>query len=249
MARTAWIGGNWKCNGTQESNKTLIATLNGADFDQNKVEVCVFPTNLHIVSVKSQLDAKKYKIGTQNISKTGNGAFTGEVSVEMALDAGLKDALIGHSERRTLYHECNHTVATKVEATQKSTINAIVCIGEKLEERESNKTNDVLTEQMKAFIPKVSDWNRIVIAYEPVWAIGTGKVASKEQAQEAHKFVRDLIAKEVNADVASKVRIVYGGSVNEKNCAELSSQPDIDGFLVGGASLKPEFVKIIQSKC
>jgi len=179
------------------------------------------------------------------------GAFTGENSAAMIKDVGCQWVILGHSERRHVFHEPNELIGEKVAFALASGLHLIPCIGEKLEEREANQTEEVCFRQMKAIadnVKNIEDWKRIVIAYEPVWAIGTGKVATPAQAQEAHKSVRGWIEKNVNADVAKSVRILYGGSVTADNCKELAQQPDVDGFLVGGASLKPEFINIINAR-
>lgn len=246
-ARKPWVGGNWKCNGSVESVEALCAALSdGAKFVEGQGDVVIFPSPIHLSLTKSRLD-KKIKVGAQNCSKTGNGAFTGEVSVEQITDFGLEWTLVGHSERRQYYAESDEVVAAKVEKCQSGKLNAAVCIGELLSEREAGKTLDVCRRQVEAVVPKVNDWQKIVIAYEPVWAIGTGKVATPAEAQEAHEEIRKIISEKVDKKTAASLRIVYGGSVNEKNCEELSRQPDIDGFLVGGASLKPSFVDIINA--
>lgn len=186
------------------------------------------------------------EVATQNISARKDGAFTGEVSADQVKDFGLKWTLIGHSERRTLFGETNEVVAEKVHRAQEAGLHAIVCIGETLQQRESGSTNEVLRTQLNAVRPSIHDWTKIVFAYEPVWAIGTGKVATPEQAQEAHAFIRAWIASEVNIQTAHATRIQYGGSATAANVGALIALPDIDGFLVGGASLKPEFGDIIK---
>eukprot|EP01068_Selenidium_serpulae_P011628 Selendium_serpulae@DN5697_c0_g1_i1.p1 len=248
QARRPWVGGNWKCNGDKATIATLATAFNAVDFDPKLMDVVICPTGIHYAETRTKMN-EKIIVGFQNVNKAGNGAFTGETSVPILKDMGVNTTLIGHSERRTLYGETDCEVATKTELVLKEGLTAVVCIGEKLEEREGNKTTEVVTRQMKAVIPKIAadQWSRVVIAYEPVWAIGTGKVATPEQAQEAHKVIRDLLSKEVNADVAAKTRIVYGGSVTDGNCAELIKKDDVDGFLVGGAALKPTFTTIIQS--
>lgn len=246
-ARKYIIGGNWKCNGTLQSVKDLIKdVLNKAQFDQSKLEVVVAPISIHIASVKALLN-ENIKVACQNVSQTGKGAFTGEISCDQLKDFDVNWVIIGHSERRTLYGETDAVVATKTTQAQEMGLNAIICIGEKLEERESGTTNDVLKTQLAAFKDSVKDWSRVVIAYEPVWAIGTGKTASPEIAQEAHAFIRSWLSQNCSEEIAGTVRIQYGGSVNAKNAADLISQPDIDGFLVGGASLKPDFNEIIKA--
>lgn len=247
MARTPWVGGNWKSNGSVASITELAKDLNEANFDHKQTEVVVFPTALHIALAKEKLQ-DKFEIGCQNVSKTGPGAFTGEITAGMVKDFGLRWALVGHSERRQYYGETNEVVAEKVEMIMKEQgLNVAICIGEMLSEREAGKTMDVCRSQLEAVIPKVSDWGRVVIAYEPVWAIGTGKVATPEQAQEVHADLRKFIAERVSSDVANRLRIVYGGSVTDQNCKTLIGCADVDGFLVGGASLKKAFVDIIQA--
>jgi triosephosphate isomerase len=168
-----------------------------------------------------------------------NGAFTGEISVDQLKDSKISWTLIGHSERRVILQENDEFVANKTKAALDGGIGVILCCGESLEQREDGKTIELVTSQLRAVKEKVSDWSKIVIAYEPIWAIGTGKVASTEQAQEVHAAIRAWLKKEVSEKAAEETRIIYGGSVTEKNCKDLSQQPDIDGFLVGGASLKP----------
>jgi triosephosphate isomerase len=168
--------------------------------------------------------------------------------VEQLKDSNITWTLLGHSERRVVLQEDDVFVASKTKAAIDGGIGVIFCCGETLEQREANKTIEVVTAQLKAVKEKINDWSKIVIAYEPIWAIGTGKVASTEQAQEVHAAIRSWLKKEVSDKAAEETRIIYGGSVNEKNCQDLSKQEDIDGFLVGGASLKPAFVDIINSR-
>lgn len=156
--------------------------------------------------------------------------------------------ILGHSERRHVFGESDHLIGEKVKHALESGLSIIPCIGEKLEEREQNKTNEVCFRQLKEIAANIKDWTKVVLAYEPVWAIGTGKTASPAQAQEVHKCLRDWLKVNVSEDCAKHTRILYGGSVTSGNCKELASQPDVDGFLVGGASLKPEFVDIINAK-
>jgi len=186
------------------------------------------------------------EVASQSISSKKDGAFTGEISAEQVKDFGLKWTLVGHSERRTLYGETNEVVAAKVQRAQEAGLSAIVCIGETLEIREAGTTNEVLKQQLDAVKPSITDWSRIVIAYEPVWAIGTGKVATPEIAQETHAYIRSWLSAEVSPAVANATRIQYGGSATAANVGALIVMPDIDGFLVGGASLKPEFCDIIK---
>lgn len=188
------------------------------------------------------------EVAAQNVFDKPNGAFTGEISVAQLKDSNITWTLLGHSERRVILQESDSFVASKTKTALDGGIGVILCCGETLEQREGNKTKDVVVAQLAAVAKQVQDWSKIVVAYEPVWAIGTGKVASTEQAQEVHSWIREWIGKELGSDAAEKTRIIYGGSVSEKNCKELAKAEDIDGFLVGGASLKPAFVDIINAK-
>ncbi len=170
----------------------------------------------------------------------------------MLVDMGMKCVLLGHSERRHIYHEDNDMVGQKVKYCMEKGMDVILCVGEKLDEREGGKTQEVIQHQLDACKDSIKDWNKVVVAYEPVWAIGTGKVATPEEAQETMSFVRAWINDNISGDAAHKTRIIYGGSVTEKNCGDLILKPDIDGFLVGGASLNNSFaeiVKIVSDKC
>jgi len=212
----------------------------------SSAEVVIAPPSLYLLLAREELKPE-LQIAAQNVFDKPNGAFTGEISVDQLKDSNIKWTLVGHSERRTILREDDAFVAAKTKAALAGGISVILCIGESLEQREANKTIDVVTSQLKAVADQVSDWSKIVIAYEPIWAIGTGKVASTAQAQEVHAAIRSWLKKEVSEKAAEETRIIYGGSVSDNNCKDLSTQPDIDGFLVGGASLKPAFVDIINS--
>lgn len=241
-----FVGGNWKCNGTKESISKLVSDLNSVKLEAD-VDVVVSPPFVYIDQVKNSL-TDRIEISGQNSWIGKGGAFTGEISVEQLKDIGCTWVILGHSERRHVIGEDDSFIGKKAAYALSQDLKVMACIGEKLEERESGKTFDVCFQQMKAFSDNISNWDNVVIAYEPVWAIGTGKVASPQQAQEVHVAVRDWLKKNVSAEVASKTRIIYGGSVNGGNCAELAKEEDIDGFLVGGASLKgPEFATIVNS--
>ncbi|XP_019169336.1 PREDICTED: triosephosphate isomerase, chloroplastic-like [Ipomoea nil] len=241
-----FVGGNWKCNGTKESITKLVSDLNSAKLESD-VDVVVAPPFLYIDQVKASL-TDQIEISAQNCWISKGGAFTGEISVEQLKDIGCKWVILGHSERRHVIGETDEFIGKKAAYALSQGVGVIACIGELLQEREAGKTFDVCFKQMKAFADSLPSWDNVVIAYEPVWAIGTGKVATPEQAQEVHAAVRDWLSKNVSAEVASKTRIIYGGSVNGSNCSELAKKEDIDGFLVGGASLKgPEFAVIVNS--
>eukprot|EP00949_MAST-11_sp_MAST-11-sp1_P000850 g850.t1 len=255
MVKKFFVGGNWKLNGTPESVKELVGVLNEKK-PKASADVVVFPTALHIMKVQETLDAA-YAVGAQNFSTDkGFGAYTGELSAELFAAAGVKWTLVGHSERRrrqqtrNLGHdESIPIVAKKVTHALKSGLNVVVCIGETLGDREQGKTMEVCQEQLQGVRTAIPNeaWDRVVIAYEPVWAIGTGVSATPEQAQEIHEGLRKWFAKVVSDETAAGIRIIYGGSVKGKNAADLIAQPDIDGFLVGGASLKPDFHNIIAA--
>ncbi|CAJ2506314.1 Uu.00g004440.m01.CDS01 [Anthostomella pinea] len=246
MARKFFVGGNFKMNGTISSIKDIVQNLNKADLDPN-TETVIAPPALYLLLVREHVK-KEIGVAAQNVFDKANGAFTGEISASQLKDSNIDWAILGHSERRTILNESDETVASKTKFATENGVSVIWCCGESLEVREAGKTLEVIASQLAALKAKISDWSKIVIAYEPIWAIGTGKVASTEQAQEVHASIREWLSKNVSQSVADETRILYGGSVSEKNCKELSKEKDIDGFLVGGASLKPAFVDIINSK-
>lgn len=243
------IGGNWKSNGDVDfATKHITDNLNTAEFDTEKVEVVIAPTDIHLTTVKS-LANKKINVSAQDLSQYGRGAYTGNVTADQLTDIGIKWTLTGHSERRTLFHETDQDVAVKTKIAIENGMNVMVCIGELLEQRESGETDEVNARQLQAVADELTEgqWGNVVIAYEPVWAIGTGKVATPEQAEETHAHIRAWLHENISEDVACATRILYGGSVNGENAGTLIGQPNIDGFLVGGASLKPEFKDIIKA--
>lgn len=242
------VGGNWKCNGTVESVRSLIASLNAGDVTADVDVVCA-PTFVHMGIAQSGLKAP-YQVAAQNCWEGDGGAYTGEISATMLVNAGIDWVVLGHSERRALCGETNEIVGKKVAYARSKGLKVLACIGETLEIRESGKTLDVCAAQLKAINDVITeeDWASIVIAYEPVWAIGTGVVATPQQAQDTHAGIRAWMAANVSPAVASAVRIQYGGSVNAGNCETLAACEDIDGFLVGGASLNgADFVTICNA--
>ncbi|KAI0023149.1 Triosephosphate isomerase [Xylariomycetidae sp. FL0641] len=245
MARKFFVGGNFKMNGTISSIKEIVENLNKAQLDPN-TETVIAPPALYLLLVREHAK-KEIGVAAQNVFDKPNGAFTGEISASQLKDSGIDWAILGHSERRTILGETDETVASKTKYATENGVSVIWCCGETLEQRDSGKTLEVIAHQLSALKAKISDWSKIVVAYEPVWAIGTGKVATTQQAQEVHASIREWLAKNVSQEVSDQTRILYGGSVSEKNCKELSKEKDIDGFLVGGASLKPAFVDIINS--
>jgi triosephosphate isomerase len=249
MARKFFVGGNFKMNpGTLAQKKAITEALNKADIDSS-VEVVIAPPALYLLPLRDIL-RKDIAIAAQNAHEKSTGAFTGEISATQLKDADIHYVILGHSERRTYFKETSELVAAKTRAALDAGLTVILCIGETLSEREANKTLEVCESQLAPVVAALEpeDWTKIVVAYEPVWAIGTGVTATPEQAQEAHDGLRKYLAKAVSADVANAVRIIYGGSVTAANARQLGEKPDIDGFLVGGASLKPEFADIINAR-
>jgi triosephosphate isomerase len=249
MARKFFVGGNFKMNGDIQTIKTIVENLNKAQLDPN-TEVVVAPPALYLLLVREHL-RPGIEVAAQNVFDKPNGAFTGEISVTQLKDSNITWTILGHSERRTYFGDTDAIVASKTKYATDNGVGVIWCCGESLEQREAGETVDVITKQLAALKEKLDGeaaWKNVVIAYEPIWAIGTGKVASSAQAQEVHAAIRKWLKENVSEKVADETRILYGGSVNGKNCKELATQPDIDGFLVGGASLKPEFVDIINSR-
>jgi triosephosphate isomerase len=244
--RKFFVGGNWKLNGDKKSIDEIVAFMNGGDLPDN-VDIVVAPPASYLMYSREKLN-QKVQTSAQNCYKVAKGAFTGEISPAMVKDCGATWVILGHSERRHVFGETDQLVAEKTIHAISEGVGVIFCIGEKLEEREANKTKDVCFRQLKAAQDLKVDWSKTVIAYEPVWAIGTGKTASPDQAQEVHVWVRDWLKANVSEQAANTVRIIYGGSVTADNARELAAKPDIDGFLVGGASLKPDFVKIIKAR-
>lgn len=246
--RRKLVAGNWKMHGSLAENEALLAgVLAGVAGAKTDVAVCVpFP---FLAQVQAKLAGSPVAWGAQNLSQHGKGAFTGEVSAAMLRDFGCKYVIVGHSERRALYGETDALVAEKFEAAQAAGLVPILCVGETLGEREGGITQAVVARQLDAVIAKsgVGALADAVVAYEPVWAIGTGKTATPEQAQEVHAFIRGKIAA-LDPAVAEGLIIQYGGSMKASNAAELLAQPDIDGGLIGGASLvAEEFLAICKS--
>mmetsp|Transcript_1313 Transcript_1313/g.2133 ORF Transcript_1313/g.2133 Transcript_1313/m.2133 type:complete len:258 (-) Transcript_1313:65-838(-) len=247
----ALIGGNWKCNGTVASVKQMAEVLNGAGAFPATSEVVIAAPSIHLTTCKS-LFRPDIAVASEDVGyKRGYGAFTGEQSAEMLFDSGITWTLTGHSERRVGFGypgETSEVVGVKTKNAIDVGMSVIACIGEQLSDREGGKTMDVCAEQLNGLKAALAegDWKKVVIAYEPVWAIGTGVTASPQQAQETHAEIRTWISKNISASVADETRIIYGGSANAKNCNELYAMDDINGFLVGGASLKAEFIDIIN---
>jgi triosephosphate isomerase (TIM) len=245
------IAGNWKMfNDITETQNLLSKITSGLSGVELNCEVVVCPPFTSLTEAGSLLKGSKIKTGAQNIYFEENGAFTGEISAKMILSAGCEFVILGHSERRQIFKENNEMINKKLKKAIQSGLRPIFCIGETLEEREKNVTNHVIEKQLTEGLKEISaeEFKVVVIAYEPVWAIGTGKNATPEQAQEVHEFIRNLVEELYNREAASAVTIQYGGSVKPENAKELLSQKDIDGALIGGASLKADsFIEIIKA--
>ncbi len=239
--RQVLVAGNWKMNGSRESIRSLLDGVKAGMGDVNSAEVAVCAPAIYIPLVEELLGGSAVSWGGEDLSVHESGAYTGEIAASMLNDFHCKYVIIGHSERRTYHNESDQLVADKYEAAMNAGLVPIFCIGETLDEREQGITNEVVARQVDAVINKlgVAALARGVIAYEPVWAIGTGKTATPEQAQEVHAFIRSRIAAS-DAAVAEGVQILYGGSMNAGNASDLLAQSDIDGGLIGGASLKAD---------
>ena len=244
------IAGNWKMNAGPKDGKKLAENLSekwsGHSFN---VDVLVCPPYLSVPAVVSQLNNTEIQTGTQNLYTEDNGAFTGEISTSMIKEAGCSYAIAGHSERREYFEESDEFIAKKVKKALDDGLKPILCVGEKLDQRKSGNHKKVVQDQLNTVLEylKPEHATDLVVAYEPVWAIGTGETASPEQAQEMHEFIRGLITKKWTETESAKVQILYGGSMKPANAEELLSQPDVDGGLIGGASLDADsFSKIIE---
>jgi triosephosphate isomerase len=244
MSRRKIVAGNWKMNLDRARARALTTDVAARIAGAGSTELVLCPPAAYLETVGSALQAaaSKVALGGQNMHDKPSGAFTGEVAPQMLLDLGCRYVILGHSERRTLFGETDAVVNIKTKAALAAGLTPIVCVGETLEERESGRTDAVVTAQVNGSLAGLSpaEVEQVVVAYEPVWAIGTGKVATPQQAQEVHALIRRLLGTLASPAVAAKVRIQYGGSVKPDNAADLAAQPDIDGALVGGASLKAD---------
>jgi len=245
------VAGNWKMNKTLQDGVALASELNTLLKSTNvNCDVVIAPPFVHLASVAQVVDSKKIGVAAQNCADKEQGAFTGEVSAEMVKSTGAGYVILGHSERRQYYGETNETIKNKTILALKNGLTPIVCFGEVLAEREAEKHFDIVKSQVveSVFDLSAEDFGKLILAYEPVWAIGTGKTASAAQAQEIHAFVRGIIVAKYGKQVADDCTILYGGSCNPANAKELFSNPDVDGGLIGGASLKAaDFMGIISA--
>jgi triosephosphate isomerase len=239
--RRILVAGNWKMHGSRAMVKDLLSSLLAGAQQDNGVDMAVFPPFPYLSETRDMLDGSSIAWGGQNLNPVAKGAHTGEVSASMLLDLGCSQVLVGHSERRSLYGESDQDVADRFETALAAGLVPVLCVGETLEERESGTTEPVVERQLDAVLERcgIEGFRQAIVAYEPVWAIGTGMTASPEQAQAVHAFIRDKFVSQDDI-IAGQLRILYGGSVNGSNAADLFAREDIDGGLVGGASLKAE---------
>ena len=245
------VAGNWKMNTTLQEGVALAREINEAlKSVETKCDVVLATPFIHLVSVVEAVDAARIGVGAENCADKAEGAYTGEVSAAMVASTGARYVILGHSERRAYYHETPEILKEKVLLALQNNLTPIFCVGEVLEEREAGKHFEVVAAQIKESLFNLSadDFAKIVIAYEPVWAIGTGKTATADQAQEIHAFIRNTIAEQYGQEVADNTSILYGGSCKPSNAAELFAKPDVDGGLIGGAALKCDsFMGIITA--
>ena len=247
--RSFLVAGNWKMNGDAAGSEGLVAGILSGLPAADDVDVLVCPPYPYLPAVVAQAGGSALAVGAQNVSEHVSGAYTGEVSPSMLADVGCRYVIVGHSERRAMYGESDAVVAAKFRAAQSAGLTPILCVGETLEEREADETEAVIARQLAAVVDDsgIGAFASAVIAYEPVWAIGTGKVATPEQAQDVHFHIRGLLA-EADAGIAGDVQILYGGSMKGDNAPGLLTMPDIDGGLIGGASLKAaDFLAIVEA--
>ena len=247
--RRGFIGGNWKMNKVLQEAKETVENLNKSLILSRGIDIVIFPPYTLLFFLKDLIDLPNMYLGAQNMHWEENGAFTGEISPLMLKDLGVEYVIIGHSERRTLFGETDEIINKKLISALKHGLKPVLCLGESVEERKKDMEKEVIERQFKQDLRRVpiNFLENIVIAYEPVWAIGTGLNATPNEAEEMHKFIRTLVEKYANDNIVEKIRIIYGGSVRVENVEELSLKEDIDGFLIGGASLRADsFSKIIE---
>lgn len=244
------VAGNWKMNKNAEQTEDLLNALIDKLPQDKAVEIIVAPTFINLASAVEHLQFTNIGVAAQNMHQDESGAFTGEISADMLKSIGVNTVILGHSERRAIFHETDAIIAAKVDKALQHHMRVIFCFGEELKDRQNNQHFNVVENQLRdgLFHLDKSAWESIVLAYEPVWAIGTGETASPEQAQEMHEFIRETIRKAYGSDIANDVSILYGGSVKPDNAKEIFSKADVDGGLIGGAALKAEdFAAIVNA--
>lgn len=244
------VAGNWKMNKNAEQTEDLLNALIDQLPTDRETEIIVAPTFVNLASAVDHLEFTNISVAAQNMHQAENGAFTGEISADMLKSIGVNTVILGHSERRAIFHETDAIIASKVDKALQHQMRVIFCFGEELKDRKDEQHFNVVENQLRdgLFHLEKSAWENLVLAYEPVWAIGTGETASPEQAQEMHEFIRETVRKHYGSDVAEDVSILYGGSVKPDNAKEIFSKPDVDGGLIGGAALKAEdFAAIVNA--
>jgi triosephosphate isomerase len=243
------VAGNWKMNKNAEETEDLLNDLIDQLPQDVDAQIIVAPTFINLASAVDHLEFTNIAVAAQNMHQNENGAYTGEISADMLKSIGVNIVILGHSERRAYFHEIDTILAQKVTTALKHDMTVIFCFGEELKDRQNNQHFNVVENQLRdgLFHLENNDWDKIILAYEPVWAIGTGETASPEQAQEMHEFIRETIRKRYGSNVAEDVSILYGGSVKPDNAKEIFSKPDVDGGLIGGAALKAsDFAAIVN---
>lgn len=242
------VAGNWKMHKNQHETIALLQEII-AQKQTTTTEIIVAPTFVNLAKAVEITNGSEINVAAQNMHQAEGGAFTGEISAGMLTDVGVTTAILGHSERRAYFHETDALIANKVDTALKHNMRVIFCFGEELKDRQNNNHFNVVEYQLRdgLFHLEKTDWRNIVLAYEPVWAIGTGETASPDQAQEMHKFIRNLVEKVYGFDIANELSILYGGSVKPDNAKEIFSKPDVDGGLIGGAALNAtDFIAIVK---
>ena len=236
------VAGNWKMHKNAEETEDLLNDLIDKLPNDKEVEIIVAPTFVNLSSAVNHLEFTNIQVAAQNMHQAESGAYTGEISADMLKSIGVNTVILGHSERRAIFHETDAIISFKVDAALKHDLRVIFCFGEELKDRQNKQHFNVVENQLRdgLFQINATAWESIVLAYEPVWAIGTGETASPEQAQEMHEFIRETVRKSFGSDIADSVSILYGGSVKPDNAKEIFSKPDVDGGLIGGAALKAD---------
>jgi triosephosphate isomerase len=248
--RSKIVAGNWKMHKNAEETEDLLNDLIDKLPNDKETEIIVAPTFVNLSSAVGHLEFTNIQVAAQNMHQAESGAYTGEISASMLKSIGVNTVILGHSERRAIFHETDSIIALKVDTALKHDMRVIFCFGEELKDRQNKQHFNVVENQLLdgLFHIQKSSWENIVLAYEPVWAIGTGETASPEQAQEMHEFIRETVRKSFGSDVAEDLTILYGGSVKPDNAKEIFGKPDVDGGLIGGAALKAEdFAAIVNS--
>ncbi len=244
------VAGNWKMNKNAEETEDLLNELIDKLHSDKEVEIIVAPTFINLVSAVDHLEFTNIQVAAQNMHQSESGAYTGEISADMLKSIGVTTVILGHSERRAIFHETDSVIAYKVDTALKHEMRVIFCFGEELKDRQDKQHFNIVENQLRDGLFQIDkdNWTNIVLAYEPVWAIGTGETASPEQAQEMHEFIRETVRKAFGSEIAENVSILYGGSVKPDNAQEIFSKPDVDGGLIGGAALKAaDFAAIVNA--